>query len=68
MIFIKQANQLNEVLPQLFEKLADYSELLFTPNYTDVHGVIHKLVNDIDEADFDVNKSGQVEIIGWLYQ
>ncbi len=68
MIFIKQANKLNDVLPQLFEKIADYSELLFTPNYTDVNGVIHKLVNDIDEADFDVNKSGQVEIIGWLYQ
>ncbi|MBK0041336.1 BREX-1 system adenine-specific DNA-methyltransferase PglX, partial [Leuconostoc sp. S51] len=68
MIFIKQANKLNDVLPQLFEKIADYSELLFTPNYTDVSGVIHKLVNDIDEADFDVTKSGQVEIIGWLYQ
>ncbi|MBK0050475.1 BREX-1 system adenine-specific DNA-methyltransferase PglX [Leuconostoc sp. S50] len=68
MIFIKQANKLNDVLPQLFEKIADYSELLFTPNYTDVNGVIHKLVNDIDEADFDVTKSGQVEIIGWLYQ
>ncbi|MGY3743489.1 BREX-1 system adenine-specific DNA-methyltransferase PglX [Leuconostoc inhae] len=68
MIFIKQANKLNDVLPQLFEKIADYSELLFTPNYTDVNGVIHKLVNDIDKADFDVNKSGQVEIIGWLYQ
>ncbi|MDY5161211.1 BREX-1 system adenine-specific DNA-methyltransferase PglX [Leuconostoc citreum] len=68
MIFIKQANKLNDVLPQLFEKITDYSELLFTPNYTDVNGVIHKLVNDIDEADFDVTKSGQVEIIGWLYQ
>ena len=68
MIFIKQANQLNTVLPQLFEKIADYSELLFTPNYTDVNGVIHKLVHDIDESDFDVKASGQVEIIGWLYQ
>ena len=68
MIFIKQANQLNTVLPELFEKIADYSELLFTPNYTDVNGVIHKLVHDIDESDFDVKASGQVEIIGWLYQ
>lgn len=68
MIFIKQANQLNTVLPKLFEKIADYSELLFTPNYTDVNGVIHKLVHDIDESDFDVKASGQVEIIGWLYQ
>ncbi|MGH1584406.1 BREX-1 system adenine-specific DNA-methyltransferase PglX [Lactiplantibacillus plantarum] len=26
------------------------------------------LINDIDEADFDVTRGGQVEIIGWLYQ
>lgn len=26
------------------------------------------LVHDIDEDDFNVEKGGQVEIIGWLYQ
>ncbi|WP_368824123.1 BREX-1 system adenine-specific DNA-methyltransferase PglX [Lactiplantibacillus pentosus] len=66
MLFIKQANALNENLPYLFEKTNDYAELLFTPNYHD--GVIQHLIHDISEADFDVNQGGQVEIIGWLYQ
>ncbi|AUH36466.1 restriction endonuclease subunit M [Lactiplantibacillus plantarum] len=30
--------------------------------------MIQHLINDIDEADFDVTRGGQVEIIGWLYQ
>ncbi|WEE36722.1 BREX-1 system adenine-specific DNA-methyltransferase PglX [Lactiplantibacillus paraplantarum] len=66
MLFIKQANALNANLPHLFEKTNDYAELLFTPNYH--AGVIQHLINDIDEADFDVTRGGQVEIIGWLYQ
>ncbi|OUS97996.1 Modification methylase BanIII [Lactiplantibacillus plantarum] len=66
MLFIKQANALNANLPHLFEKTNDYAELLFTPNYHD--GIIQHLINDIDEADFDVTRGGQVEIIGWLYQ
>ncbi|WP_338207902.1 BREX-1 system adenine-specific DNA-methyltransferase PglX [Lactiplantibacillus paraxiangfangensis] len=66
MLFIKQANALNDNLPKLFEKTNDYAELLFTPNYHD--GVIQHLITDIDEADFDVTRGGQVEIIGWLYQ
>nr|WP_268886775.1 BREX-1 system adenine-specific DNA-methyltransferase PglX [Lacticaseibacillus rhamnosus] len=39
---------------------------MFTPSYS--VGVIRDLVNDIREDDFDVDKGGQVEIIGWLYQ
>jgi len=39
---------------------------LFTPSYS--VGVIRDLVDDIREDDFDVDKGGQVEIIGWLYQ
>ena len=37
-------------------------------SYTDPQGVIHRLVNDIPESNFDISKQGQVEIIGWLYQ
>ena len=66
MLFIKQANALNENLPYLFEKTDDYAELLFTPSYND--GVIHHLITDISEDDFNVEVGGQVEIIGWLYQ
>ncbi|QKK93893.1 BREX-1 system adenine-specific DNA-methyltransferase PglX [Lacticaseibacillus paracasei] len=39
---------------------------MFTPSYSS--GVIKDLVDDIKEEDFDVDKGGQVEIIGWLYQ
>ncbi|WP_353990701.1 BREX-1 system adenine-specific DNA-methyltransferase PglX [Lacticaseibacillus paracasei] len=65
-LFTKQANALNHYLPELFEKTDDFMQLLFTPSYSS--GVIKDLVDDIKEEDFDVDKGGQVEIIGWLYQ
>lgn len=34
----------------------------------DREGVVYRLVHDIDEDDFIIEKGGQVEIIGWLYQ
>ena len=68
MLFIKQCNTLNELLPALFEKTADYTELLLNLSVIDRDGVVYKLVHDIDEDDFNVEKGGQVEIIGWLYQ
>ena len=64
MLFIKQCNKLNEVLPELFEKTADYTELLLTISFTDSDGMVSHLVNDITEEDF----TEAVEIIGWLYQ
>ncbi|WP_273709327.1 BREX-1 system adenine-specific DNA-methyltransferase PglX [Leuconostoc mesenteroides] len=66
MLFIKQANALNDNLPYLFERTSDYMQLLFTPSYHD--GVIKNLIDGIPESDFDVQRQGQVEIIGWLYQ
>lgn len=68
MLFIKQCNVLNEVLPQLFERTSDYTELLLNIAFTDKEGIVYHLVNDIEEDDFNVEKEGQVEIIGWLYQ
>ena len=68
MLFIKQCNALNEYLPALFERSADYTELLLNLSVIDRDGVVYKLVHDIDEDDFNVEKGGQVEIIGWLYQ
>ena len=34
----------------------------------DQDGVVYKLVHGISEDDFNIEKGGQVEIIGWLYQ
>ncbi len=67
LVFIKQCNSLNQLLPDLFEKIDDYTELLFTISYIDENGVIASLLS-IPEEDFDVSKEGQVEIIGWMYQ
>lgn len=79
MLFIKQCNKLHDILPELFEKIDDYSELLLTISFTDPEGIIHHLINDIEDIDFRINDEmytddgkikadGQVEIIGWLYQ
>ncbi|MDO4548213.1 MAG: BREX-1 system adenine-specific DNA-methyltransferase PglX, partial [Clostridia bacterium] len=68
MLFIKQCNALGEVLPGLFEKVEDYTELLLTLSFTDKDGVVYHLTHDIAQDDFDVTKGGQVEIIGWMYQ
>lgn len=69
MLFIKECSKLNEILPDLFEKTSDYTELLLTISFTDTDGVVYKLVHDINEDDFNIDKEGgQVEIIGWLYQ
>ena len=68
LLFIKQCNALNEILPALFEKTSDYTELLLNLSVVDQDGVIWHLVHDIPEEDFDVKRGGQVEIIGWLYQ
>lgn len=67
LIFIKICNQLNDYLPELFEKVEDYTELLFTASYIKKDGVIADLLN-VPEEDFNVQEGGQVEIIGWLYQ
>ena len=66
MLFIKQCNKLHDVLPELFEKTDDYSELLLTVSFTDSDGVLYHLVHDIEEDDFNVEKEGQVQIIGWF--
>ena len=68
MLFIKQCNKLHDILPEMFEKTDDYTELLLTISFTDKDGIVYRLVHDIDEDDFNVEKEGQVEIIGWMYQ
>ena len=68
MLFIKQCNKLHEILPKLFEETNNYTELLLNISFTDSDGVVYHLVHDIKEDDFNVEKEGQVEIIGWMYQ
>ena len=65
-LFIKQCNALNEILPGLFEKTTDYTEVLLNLSVVDQEGVVYKLTHDIPEKDFNIEQGGQVEIIGWL--
>lgn len=77
-LFFKQCNDLNRILPYLFENLNgddSFSELLVVLSFNDPNGVVYRLVHDIDEAWFDIhakgddgNPVGQVQVIGWLYQ
>ena len=67
-MFEFQCIQLYSCLPELFQKSANYMEMLLPVSYTDKDGIIYHLVHDIPEDDFNLEKEGQVEIIGWLYQ
>ena len=63
-LFIKQCNQLNEILPGLFKTTDDSLELLLNISFTSEESVVRQLIDNIPEEDF----TKQVEIIGWLYQ
>ena len=67
-LFLKQCNALNEILPALFERTKNYTELLLSLSVIDQDGVVYHLIHDIPEDDFNIERGGQVEIIGWLYQ
>jgi len=63
MILLAQCNALHQAMPFLFERIDDETELLLPENLLNSDSLIRKLVNGIEEADWD-----KVEILGWLYQ
>lgn len=63
-LFITQCNALNEVLPGMFQKLNDYTELLLPDGLLRDDSVIDVMIREIPEEDW----KEQVQIIGWLYQ
>jgi type II restriction/modification system DNA methylase subunit YeeA len=67
-LIITQCNTLSKVLPGMFQKIADYTELLFPDNLLREGSVIERMISDIPEKDWNVEKGGQIEIIGSLYQ
>lgn len=63
-LLIVQCNDLNSILPGMFQKIADYTELLL-PNYLlRESSVIEQMISMIPQEDW----TDQVQIIGWLYQ
>lgn len=63
-ILVKQCNELGKIIPQMFEKISDYTELLLPDNLLEEGSVVRKMVEDIEESDW----LEEVEIIGWMYQ
>lgn len=62
-LLIAQCNAVSNVMPFLFERIDDETELLLPDNLLRTDSVIAKLVAEIPEEDWQ-----EVEIIGWLYQ
>ena len=73
-LIIVQCNALNEILPGMFQRLEDFTELLLPDNLLREGSVIERLISEIPEGDFnDINSvddkdESHIEIIGWLYQ
>ena len=60
----RQCNALNKGLPEMFEQIGGWTELLFPRNLLREDSVIAKMITEIPEEDW----RDQVQIIGWLYQ
>lgn len=63
-LLITQCNALNSILPIMFQKIVDYTELLFPDNLLRESSVVHQMIELIPEEDW----KDAVQIIGWLYQ
>ena len=68
MLLLAICNDMGNYLPGMFTTIADYTMLLFPDNLLKEDSVLGKLISDIEADNFDIEKEGQVEIIGWFYQ
>lgn len=63
-LLVVQCNALNKILPGMFQKISDYTELLLPDNLLRDGSVIQQMIEMIPEDDW----KDAVQIIGWLYQ
>ena len=63
-LLITQCNALNQGLPYMFEKISNWTELLFPANLLRPDSILGQMVTEIPEEDWQ----DAVQIIGWLYQ
>lgn len=61
-LLIALCNQLSDVLPQMFEPISDYTELLFPDGLLREDSVLAVL------AAVDAENWADIQVIGWLYQ
>ncbi len=63
-MIIVQCNALSKILPGMFQRISDYTELLFPDNLLREGSVVEQMITMIPQEDW----TDQVQIIGWLYQ
>lgn len=63
-LLLTQCNALNDALPQMFERLGGYMELLCPGKLLGADSVARHMVEDIPQEDWQ----DAVQIIGWMYQ
>lgn len=63
-LLITQCNTLSRILPGMFQRISDYTELLFPDGMLREGSVIERMISLIPAEDW----MDQVQIIGWLYQ
>lgn len=63
-MLIVQCNALSSILPGMFQRISDYTELLLPDNLLREGSVIEQMISMIPEEDW----KDAVQIIGWLYQ
>lgn len=63
-LLVVQCNALNAVLPGMFQKIEDYTELLLPDKLLLEGSVIERMITVIPEKDW----RDAVQIIGWMYQ
>lgn len=62
-ILLLVCKKLGRVIPQVFDGITDYIDILIPDNLLNDTGFITKIIKEVDEENYN-----QVEIIGWLYQ
>ena len=62
-VLLLVCKKLGKVIPQVFDGITDYIDILIPDNLLNDTGFIAKVINEVPEDNYN-----QVEIIGWLYQ
>lgn len=62
-VLLLVCKKLGRVIPQVFDGVTDYIDILIPDNLLNDTGFITKVINEVPESNYS-----QVEIIGWLYQ
>lgn len=62
-ILLLVCKKLGRVIPQVFDGVTDYIDILIPDNLLNESGFVNKLITEILEENYE-----KVEIMGWLYQ